>query len=206
MFSYFSFVIFLFFWNVSPGPNSTLISRSSIKYGFKGGLSTLIGFLICDSFYLTLSFLGVSEFISKHPLLFYYVKVLGSIYILYIGITIILESFTKKENALFTESTTSEQFSFKKNFMRGLFTDLSNPFTIVGMTSFIVQFFKPEMLFSQKVLYALTVPALSLICYGIITLMFGNLYVRKIILSKILWFERATGIILSYMAVTMMLF
>ena len=194
-----SFLIFLFFWNISPGPMVTLLSRNSVKYSFKGGFAIMIGILMCDLIYLILAFLGIASVISKYETIFFYAKILGSFYILYIGASIFLNA--KKEKDYTSEAGTAKIFNFKNEVIKGFLTNLSNPLTIVGMASFILPFFKPEMNIGTKMLYAFFIPFSTFYCFGGVTLIFGNPAIRKLILPKIVLFERIAGIVISYMAI-----
>jgi threonine/homoserine/homoserine lactone efflux protein len=205
MTTYLAFVVFLFFWNLSPGPIVTLISRNSVKYSYKGGFSTILGVVLVDCLYLTLAMLGVSEFIAKHEKFFYYAKMVGAVYIFYIGASIF---YYAKQDKGYTNTETSEKegFNWKKLTGIGILTDLSNPLTILGMTSFILQFFKTGMPFAEKALYAISVPVLSIACFAIVTFLFGNPLTRKLILPKMVWFERIAGLLLAWMAIMVLFF
>jgi threonine/homoserine/homoserine lactone efflux protein len=196
--SFIPFIIFLFFWNVSPGPMVMLVSRNSVKYSFKGGFPIICGILMCDLIYLALAFFGVSEFILKHERIFFYAKILGGCYIFYIGLTILWDSRKIKDYT--SNKGVSSKFNFKKEVMKGFFTNLSNPFTIVGMTSFILPFFKPEMTLEAKALFAFLIPFSTLYCFTIVTIIFGNSVIRNLIMPKIIWFERLAGLVICYMA------
>ena len=202
--SFIAFIVFLFFWNISPGPMITLVSRNSVKFSFKGGIAIMCGILICDLIYLTLAFAGISEFIVKYEKIFYYAKILGGCYIFYIGLSILWNSRLKHDYT--SSSGVSSNFVFTKEVLKGFFTNLSNPFTIVGMTSFILPFFKPEISLSAKILFAFFVPFSTFYCFLGITLIFGNPIIRKIILPKMVWFERCAGVVISYMAVMIIFF
>jgi threonine/homoserine/homoserine lactone efflux protein len=198
------FAVFLFFWNISPGPIVTLISRNSVKYSFKGGFPIILGVMACDAIYLTLAFLGVSEFIASNKTIFEYAKIIGGCYIFYVGITILLES---KKNKDYTSANNMPiVYSFKAEFIKGFLTNLSNPFSIVGMTSFILPFFKPEMTLHSKMLFAFIVPFSTLYTFSLVTFVFGNSIIRNIILPKIKWFEILAGIVICYMSVMIVFF
>lgn len=198
------FIVFLFFWNISPGPMITLVSRNSVKFSFKGGIAIMCGILLCDAIYLSLAFAGVSQFIAKHETIFYYAKIVGAFYILYIGVSILLNS--KNTQDYTSQDGVSKNFFFKKEVVKGFLTNLSNPFTIVGMTSFILPFFSPDLNFSQKSLLAFFIPFSTLYCFLGVTFIFGNPFIRKLILPKMKWFEILAGIIISYMAISIVLF
>ena len=198
------FVIFLFFWNVSPGPMTTLVSRNSVKFSYKGGVSLLCGFLICDAIYLAFAFAGASQFIMKHEMVFHYAKILGGCYIFYIGASILWHSRIKNDYT--SGAGVSKTFNFKKEIVKGFFTDLSNPFTIVGMTSFILPFFKPDLPLSSTIVLALCIPICTIFSFLSITFAFGNPIIRKIILPKIVWFERLAGVVIALMAINIIFF
>jgi threonine/homoserine/homoserine lactone efflux protein len=154
--------------------------------------------------YLSGAFLGISEFILKNESLFYYAKMIGAVYIFYIGVSIIWHS--KKDKGYTSEDGLMKSFNFKKNLIRGFLTNLANPLTIVGMTSFILPFFKPEMSIEAKLIFAIFIPFSTFYCFGGITLIFGNPVIRKFILPRIVWFERVAGSVIAYMAIMILFF
>lgn len=201
---YFTFVVFLIFWNLAPGPNVAMVSQIAIKYGLRGGLGVVLGIVVCDVIYLTLAFLGVSEFIARYERIFYYAKMVGGLYILYVGVMTFLEA--NKSKGYDQDMVAYNGKSFGKSFVRGFLTDLSNPLTIVGMTSFILQFFNPEMQVIEKFIFILTVPILSFVCYFFVVFIFANKVTMNFISPKIIWFERISGIILAYIAIMILFF
>lgn len=165
----------------------------------------MFGILLCDLIYLTLAFLGISEFILKNEKIFYYTKIVGAVYIFYIGVSIVWNSFKNKED--YTSPTSKNKiFNFKKEFIRGFLTNLANPFTIVGMTSVILPFFEPSMSFQTKMLFAFLIPFSTFYCFMGVTFLFGNPVIRKLILPKIVWFERLAGSVIAVMAVMIVFF
>jgi threonine/homoserine/homoserine lactone efflux protein len=199
-----AFAVFLFFWNVSPGPMVTLTSRNAAKYSFKGGFAIMCGILLCDIIYLTLAFLGVSEFIAKNEKIFYYAKILGAIYIFYIGASIVWNA--SKDKGYTSSEGVMKSFSLKKEFVRGFLTNLANPLTIVGMTSFILPFFEPSMPIKTQIIFAALVPFSTFYCFSGVTLIFGNPVIRNFILPRIVWFERVAGSVIIYMSIMIIFF
>ncbi len=202
--SLFAFLVFLFFWNISPGPIVMLTSRNSAKYGFKGGFAIICGVLLCDTIYLMLAFFGVSKFIESNQTIFQYAKILGGFYIFYVGVMILLDSRKTKDYT--SKEGVSSDFKFSKEVVKGFLTDLSNPFTIVGMTSFILPFFKPEMTLDTKMIFLLAIPFSTFYCFAGISLLFGNKISRSFITPKMIWFERLAGIVICYMSIMMIFF
>jgi threonine/homoserine/homoserine lactone efflux protein len=117
----------------------------------------------------------------------------------------ILQDSKNKKDYTSSEGV-SANFSFKAEVIKGFLTNLSNPFTIVGMTSFILPFFKPEMSLETKLLFALLVPFSTFYCFSSISLLFGNKITRNFILPKIIWFERVAGVVICYMSLMMVFF
>jgi len=203
--SFWAFALFLFFWTISPGPMVTLTSRYSIKYGIKGGLAMTAGVILSDIIYLFLAFVGIATFISKHEKIFHYATIIGGIYILYIGISIII-SANKTKKDFISEEGFESNFNPMKVFVTGFIATILSPVTIVGMTAFILPFFKPDMALGGKIFFAFLVPFTTFYCFLLISAVFGNKVTRKFVLPKMVWFERIAGAVISYMAIMVIFF
>lgn len=89
--------IFSFVMSISPGPINLVIVSSGANYGFKRTMSFVSGATI--GFTLLLMFVGFGfiKIIQAYPLLFDYLSLAGSVFILYIGYKIVTSSSSQIE-------------------------------------------------------------------------------------------------------------
>ena len=86
-----------FFAVASPGPDFVLVSRQCLRYGRQVALWTSFGIAIGIIFHVGLSLTGLSILLQSQPDLFWYLKLLASIYIGYLGVNSLI---TKDSNNL----------------------------------------------------------------------------------------------------------
>lgn len=197
-----SYLLFLFFFMSSPGPSFALIARSSIKFGLKGGIFTSFGIVACDALFIFFAVIGVAGFLNHYPKALEIGKIIGSIYIFYIGVDIFLSTFKKAHEDDLPSAKNSDSLS--RLFLQGFFTNAANPLAIVGMLAITLTFFHFEAAaFELKFLYTALVPLTSAYVYCGIALIFGNSLTRKFIVPYVKWFERFAGIAICTLALMM---
>lgn len=87
--------VFSFVMSISPGPVNLIIVSSGANYGFKRTMSFVSGATI--GFILLLMFIGFGfiKIIHAYPVLFDYLSLAGSLFILYIGYKIVSANASK---------------------------------------------------------------------------------------------------------------
>ena len=128
------FTIFTFFMMVSlmvmsPGPNGALLLKTVPVSGKKHGYVNVLG--IVTAFYLhgLFSIFGLSAIIVSSATLFFIVKIVGALYLAYLGIKALMSAFKKSEPAaeVNRENLPSSQKRLSSSFVEGVLTNLLNP-------------------------------------------------------------------------------
>ena len=139
------FVIASFLIVIVPGPTVSLIIANSLRSGVKAGLlnvfGTQIGVLIL-LFLLALGFEIVSPFLE---VIINYVRILGSIYLISLGVITIKSDIDLNK----TQVTKFE----KKYFLQGLIVILTNPKIFLFLGAFIPQFINIDEPVSYQIIY-----------------------------------------------------
>ena len=89
---------------VSPGPDFILISRQSFLYGRFSAIYTSIGIAFGILFHVTYCIFGLGYILSEFKEVIFFLKLLCSLYLLYLGIISIFVS--SKSNHLINETQT----------------------------------------------------------------------------------------------------
>lgn len=124
----------------SPGPNFLVVVERSMASGFRAGFVTALGVAAGDALYAAAGLLGVAAVVSRTGWVFAGVKILGGLYIVWIGGRMIAESRRNPEPAIRSRPEAAGEI---RCFRRGLLTDLSNPKTIVFFTSIFAATYEP---------------------------------------------------------------
>jgi len=171
------FIIASFLIVIVPGPTVSLIIANSLKSGVKAGLlnvfGTQVGVLIL-LFLLALGFEIISPFLE---VIIKYVRILGAIYLISLGVITIKSDIDLNKNQV-------TKFE-KKYFLQGLIVILTNPKIFLFLGAFIPQFINVEEPVSYQIIY-------FGIIFIIVATLFDSLYAfifskfREIIASKYL--------------------
>jgi len=104
----------------SPGPDFALVTRQSLRYNRKVAIWTSLGIGVGILFHSLLAITGLVLLITSNELFSIILKIIGSLYLLYLGVNSILGS---KEEANIEEDTNADKFN---GFLAGLITNITN--------------------------------------------------------------------------------
>ncbi len=134
-----SFVFAVAALAISPGPDNIFVLMQSVVYGKKYGIATVIGLMTGCIVHTTFIAFGVSALITSQPSLFFGIKILGAIYMLYLAFQLYKSSSDVRLDSNSVEKKTTVQL-----FRIGFFMNVLNP----KVTIFFLALF-PGFLFSE---------------------------------------------------------
>ncbi|MCP1162332.1 MULTISPECIES: LysE family translocator [Bacillus] len=120
--------------NLIPGADTMYIVGRSISQGRKAGVYSVFGIITGSLVHTLLVAFGLSIILTKSIVLFNIIKVIGVIYLVYLGIKMILD----KTNVDFQAS--SNKLNIRKIYIQGLLTSLTNPKVSLFFIAFLPQF------------------------------------------------------------------
>ena len=121
MMEFFTVAILHLFAVASPGPDFVLVTRQSLRYNRKVAIWTSLGIGVGILFHSLLAITGLVLLITSNELFSTILKIIGSLYLLYLGVNSILDS--KKAGNSEEENTNVDKFN---GFMAGLITNITN--------------------------------------------------------------------------------
>jgi len=140
---------------VIPGPVVMYVVSRSIGHGRSAGLVSVMGTVVGTLCHVAAATLGLSAVLASSALAFQFVKYLGAVYLIYLGIRTLRSSDT----ALF-EAAGGER-RLVRLFGQGVLVNLLNPKTALFFLAFLPQFVDPSrghaalQIFELGVLFAL---------------------------------------------------
>ncbi|PHC82981.1 homoserine lactone transporter [Bacillus wiedmannii] len=137
MYSIINYEVFLLtgiLLNLIPGADTMYIVGRSISQGRKAGVYSVFGIITGSLVHTLLVAFGLSIILTKSIVLFNTIKVIGVIYLVYLGIKMILD----KTNVAFQAS--SNKLNIRKIYVQGLLTSLTNPKVSLFFIAFLPQF------------------------------------------------------------------
>lgn len=109
---------------LSPGVDFFLILANSSKYGRVSGIITSVGIALANLFYIVLALLGIT-LIKENEFIFTTLKIVGSLYLLYIGILLLKAKKTKLFEKEIKRSKNKKDIL--KYFFMGFLSAILNP-------------------------------------------------------------------------------
>ncbi|PFV82877.1 homoserine lactone transporter [Bacillus sp. AFS059628] len=137
MYSIINYEVFLLtgiLLNLIPGADTMYIVGRSISQGRKAGVYSVFGIITGSLVHTLLVAFGLSIILTKSVVLFNTIKVIGVIYLVYLGIKMILD----KTNVAFQASF--NKLDIRKIYLQGLLTSLTNPKVSLFFIAFLPQF------------------------------------------------------------------
>lgn len=121
--------------NLIPGADTMYIVGRSISQGRKAGVYSVFGIISGSLIHTLLVAFGLSIILTKSILVFNIIKMVGVIYLIYLGIKMLLD----KTNASFSKSE-SQKENLRKIYIQGMLTSLTNPKVSLFFIAFLPQF------------------------------------------------------------------
>lgn len=142
-----------------PGPAVILTIRNSLQYGYKTTMSNIFGNFFAMIILASISAVGLGAIILSSPTLFYSMKILGCIYLIYLGIKVWNTPFSNEK--IDSKMRNKNYYTlFKEGFTIGI----SNPKAIAFFTALFPQFIDSSRNFvTQFLSLILTIEGISFI-------------------------------------------
>lgn len=123
---FFSFAVIALLLVISPGPNGLLIAKTVPASGKKAGMASVFGFIVAFYLHGLLSVLGVSVLLTNSAEAFMVFKVVGALYLMWIGIKSLraaLGNPAEQSQAIIV----GKRRTLQKSFLDGFLTNALNP-------------------------------------------------------------------------------
>lgn len=152
--SYLLFVAASIVLCIAPGPDMVYLLTRSIAQGKRAGLLAALGINLGAYVHLFAAILGLTAILATSSFAFALVKMLGAIYLIYIGIKFL----TSKRRPLDIRSERKKHIKGSEIFWQGFISDVLNPKVALFYLAFLPQFVDAgsENFTSQLVLLGVT--------------------------------------------------
>lgn len=188
----FTFIIMTLFVVMSPGIDTALITKRTIADGRIAGFQMAFGITVGSLVHTVAATLGLSALLLQSALAFTILKLIGAIYLIYLGI----KAFLQKKDLLQNKDQLNE-VKHKSAFQEGLLSNILNPKVIIFFLTFLPQFVtNSNNVMGQFILMGCTYALLSIIWFVMYVICLY--YIREWLLSSKIqnWMEKATGLVL----------
>jgi threonine/homoserine/homoserine lactone efflux protein len=148
--------------NILPGPDSLYIVGRTAMQGFRAGSVAAFGIGTGTIFHILMAAFGLSAILATSAMAFTVVKIVGAIYLLYMGLSMLFGRSQIQANDL----GASGKVPLRKIYWQGFLTNVLNPKVALFFLAFVPQFIDPTAPYK----------ALSFIVLGVIFNINGMLW------------------------------
>lgn len=202
-----SFLTISFLLAVTPGPSNAFLMAQTFAKGKAAGIQTAMGFAIAGVIHTLLMVLGLSTLLKTNPTAYQVVLWLGAIYLVYLGVLSIKDSFQHPV----VESEEKPHVSNKKEknvMVQAMTTELLNPKVAMFFIAFIPQFADVSLDTSvtvQLLIFGLLYPILAL-PIDLTYIHFGDKIAGYFRHNPQVqdWIDRVTGVIFILLAINLL--
>ena len=120
---------------ITPGPDMALQLSRAINYGRLHGLACAAGAMTGVLVHTTLAALGISVLIVAAPTLFWVLKIVGAVYLLWLAYQAIVHG-----GGLRIAAAAKKAPTLRQSFMTGVGINLLNPKVVLFFVTFLPQF------------------------------------------------------------------
>ncbi|CAN7223380.1 LysE family translocator [Rhizobium sp. LjRoot254] len=179
---------------MSPGPSFVLVSRVAVTASRPNGLAAALGMGVGGATFGMLALAGLSALLQQVEWLHLALKIVGGLYLVYLGIRIWRSATTP---LVMDEMGAGRKRSAARSFWLGLVTQLSNPKTAIYYASIFAALLPAKP--APWLMFALP-PLIFLIetgWYAIVALAFSSSGPRAAYLRSKTWVDRVAGAVLG---------
>jgi threonine/homoserine/homoserine lactone efflux protein len=154
----------------SPGPDFLLMTNNTLSGGKKLGYITLLGNRFSLILHITFALLGLSLILQQSAFVFSSVRILGAIYLIYLGYVKLKNGWKIRSNIQTSQKITKKKFQALR---MGFLSNFLNPKVSLFFISIFPHFASSEQLAHQPVFVALVFLLGNSLWYTSILLIIG---------------------------------
>lgn len=183
---------------IVPGMDMIYVLTNSLHSGRKMGIAATFGIMLGGIFHTIIGFFLVIMAAKISPTLFQTMLIIGSLYMVYIGVGLV-------KSSIFIEKIDGEDApNYFKAFSQGFITCILNPKAYAFVLAVYPNFLKPQFgpLVWQAAIMGLLTILTQLAVYG--TIAFSAGHVRDLLLSKpklTIWISKSIGFLFLFAAI-----
>lgn len=185
---------------MSPGPDFVVVSRNSLSHSRRIGIYTAFGVALGISVHVAYSLLGVGFLISKSIILFNVIKILGALYLLYLGYKM-LKSKPSTNIEVQKEEKAKDKMSPIQATKNGFLVNVLNPKATLFFLALFTQVVSPVTPNSIKLLYGIEMMLMTFIWFAVVSYLFSNKVLKNKITKVHRVIDKFTGAVLILLGI-----
>ena len=186
---------------MSPGPDFTIILKQSVSQGRKASIVTSLGIGVGILFHVFFCIIGLGLVISQSSMLFNIIKILGALYLGFIGIKSILGDKNINES----HEGDIENQKLLNSFTLGLLTNILNPKATLFFLSLYAMIITSETSISIQVAYGIWMSLITGLWFCLLSIFLTNSFIENRINRFSHVIQIGTGVVLIFFAIKLLL-
>jgi len=167
VFEYLTLGLIVLLGAMSPGPDFVIVTKNSLAGSRRLGILTGLGVACALLVHITYTSLGLAVIIHESKVLYLIVKIVGAVYLTYLGIQMIRHrkatpSSEKKEHG-------HQKLTTKKAFFSGLLCNLLNPKASLFIMGLFTQVIEPNTSLRTLVLISFEIMVITFIWFAFLS-------------------------------------
>lgn len=181
---------------MSPGPDFAMVLRNSVVYSRRVGVLAAVGLACGIMLHITYSLLGVGLIISQSIVLFNAIKLLGAVYLIYVGfISLLAKKEDVQEDVTYKEVKTKEVSDLQAIKM-GFLTNALNPKATLFFLALFTQVISPTTPIGLKMIYGAEMTIATFVWFAFVALILTHKHVNKLFTKIRYQLEKVFGVVL----------
>ncbi|STZ76774.1 LysE family transporter [Bergeriella denitrificans] len=187
---------------MSPGPDFVLVSQQALSRGRAAGLLTALGIALGFGVHIVYSVLGMVTLVAQSAPLLLAVKIIGGLYLVYIGYKGIRAKASGEVVEVRVEQAAAEPAW--KAVWRGLLCNVLNPKAVVYMLSLFTVVLSPSTPMWQMAAYGAWMTVMLFIWFALVVLMLSIPAINRRFRRFGHWIDRVCGGALAFLGIKVM--
>jgi threonine efflux protein len=182
---------------VTPGPDFVIVSRIAITHSRYAGLMTALGISCAILVWAGASLLGLSVLLERFAWIYGGLKVVGGVYLIYLGFQTWRGSFKPSvtaEVSLTRQNTISSWVAWRQGFL----TNMANPKAVVFFGSVFTALLPPNLSDGSRLLVVGLIVIETIVWFSIVAIGFSTKPAQRVYQRVKHWIDRATGSIMIF--------
>lgn len=173
---------------ISPGPDFAMVTRNSLLLSRRAGLLTALGIGAGVLVHVTYALIGVGLLIQQSPWLFNAIKLIGAVYLIYLGAKML-----RARPADVLNESAMTPLSDAAALRTGFLTNALNPKTSIFIVSVFMQVVRPDTPLVVQIGYGVFIFIVHVAWFALVAQCLSAGAVRERLLVARHWIDRAFG-------------
>ena len=166
---------------VSPGPDLAIVTKNSLVYGRSAALWTAIGIGLGIIIHVSYCVLGVALLIAHSLLVFNVIKLIGALYLIYIGSRALVSGIEDTYKQTHGGQGVVSALVAQRALYSGFLTNVLNPKCTLFMLSIFTVLIQPHTLVLVQIIYGIEIALITTFWFSLVAFFLALPWLRKYI-------------------------